>query len=295
MDFKGFKDCSYGSQKTYSADRWSCVGEAGVFLDPLYSYGLDFIGLSNCITVEMISKELRNDLTDDDAKEFNDFYLTLSDNIVQLFNGSYHIFDKPYIMIAKLYWDTGFYWGFFAPISFFQIYKRPGLLSQLDFMKNTLALNLRMQQLFKDWARITPNTRAPDFTAYPHLYSFLSRAHVELARKKDWKQALRGIEKNCRMLEDAVRVWFLKAVEDTMPERLSDIKKQGRLNPYAISLDPSRWEQDGLFEAEPSQTKLMETDIKHYCGDIKPSKWAKAIHLFRLYLWGWTMKSSTQL
>jgi len=293
LDFKCLKDCSYGSHQTYSADRWSCVGEAGVFLDPLYSYGLDFIGLSNCITVEMISRELRNELTQSDVDEFNNFYLTLSENLVQLFNGSYHIFDKPNVLIAKLYWDTGFYWGFFAPISFFQIYKTPEVLFRLTYMKNTLALNLRMQQLFKDWANMIPaDTDAPDFTAYPHLFSFLSRAHVELARKKSRKKALRGIEKNCRMLEDAVRVWFLRAVEDTMPDQLSALKARGRINPYAISLDPKRWEQDGLFKSEPSQTTLMETDIKRYCNEVKPSKWSSALHLFRLYLWGWTMKSS---
>lgn len=293
LDFKCLKNCSYGSQQTYSADRWSCVGEAGVFLDPLYSYGLDFIGLSNCITVEMISRDLRGELRPADVEEFNHFYLTLAENLVQLFNGSYHIFDKPNVLIAKLYWDTGFYWGFFAPLSFFQIYKMPGSLFHLDYMKNTLALNLRMQKLFKDWAERTSNNQAPNFTAYPNLYSFLSRAHVELSRKKTPEKALRGIEKNCRMLEAAARVWFLKAVEDIMPERLSAVKARGRLNPYAISLDPARWDEEGLFDAKPSQSKLMETDIKHYCGEIQPSKWSSVLHLLRLYIWGWKMRPSS--
>jgi len=291
LDFKCFKNCSYGSNQTFSNDRWACVGEAGVFLDPLYSYGLDFIALSNCITVELIMRDFNNDLTQEEVDNFNNFYLTLANNLVQLFNGSYPIFDKPQVMMAKLYWDTGFYWGFFAPLSFFKIYKKPELLSTMQGMKNTLALNLRMQQLFKDWAAMKSAAVAPDFTKYPHLYSYLSRAHVELSRTKSQQQAVKDIEKNCRMLEDVARVWFLRAVEATLPERLGAIKQRGRLNPYAISLDPLRWEEEGLFEAEPATTALMELDIKYYCGEAKPSKVAALFHLFRLYLWGWTMKT----
>ncbi len=291
LDFRCFKNCSYGSHQTFSSDRWACVGEAGVFLDPLYSYGLDFIAMSNNIAVEMITRDYKGDLTPADVDEFNNFYLTLTNNLLQLFNGSYHIFDKGHVMMAKLYWDTGFYWGFFAPLSFFKIFQKPGLISGTNYMKNTLALNLRMQQMFKDWARMPCSTQAPDFTRYPHLYSYLSRAHVELSRNKSQERALRDMEKNCRMLEDVVRVWFLRAVESTMPERVESLKARGRLNPYAVSLDPDRWEGDGLFDSEASSMGLIEKDIKVYCGEIKLSKWASLYHLFRLYLWGWTMKT----
>ena len=291
LDFMCFKNCSYGSTQTFSADRWACVGEAGVFLDPLYSYGLDFIAMSNNIAVEMISRDFQNELSPADVEEFNRFYLTLTYNLKQLFNGSYHIFDKAHVMMAKLYWDTGFYWGFFAPLSFFKIFQKPELLSQMNYMKNTLALNLRMQQLFKDWARMPCSTEAPDFTRYPHLYSYLSRAHVELSRNKSQQRALRDIEKNCKMLEDTARVWFLRAVESTMPERLNAIRSRGCLNPYAVSLNPDRWEADGLFDAAPRSTKLMERDIQVYCGELKLSKISSLYHLFRLYLWGWTMKN----
>lgn len=289
MDFLCFKDCSYGAKQTFSADRWSCVGEAGVFLDPLYSYGLDFLGMSNCITVEMIERELRNELTEKDVDAFNNFYLTLVDNIAQLYNGAYHIFENPDIMLAKLYWDTGFYWGFFAPLSFFQIYKSPELLSRMDGLKNTLALNLRMQQLFKDWARKAGSSKLKGYSPYPHLYSFLSRAHVELSRKKSQRKALCDIENNCRMLEDAARVWFMIAVEETMPDRLDEINGRGRLNPYAISLDPKRWNEEGLFDSEPCRTNIMERDIQFYRGELRTTKLTGLIHLFRLYSWGWKM------
>lgn len=40
---------------------------------------------------------------------------------------------------------------------------------------------------------------------------------------------------------------FLLALEDTMPEKLADFPSKVWLNAWAISLDPERWEADGLF------------------------------------------------
>src|SRR5262249_5749115 len=157
---------------------------------------------------------------------FNKFYLTLANNAVQLFAGAYHVFNRPDALRAKLYWDLAFYWGFFAPLSFFQLYKRPDLLFRLQCMQNTLALNLRMQQLCKDWARMPSAAQVPGYTRYPPLFSFLSRGHFELWRNKSQRRALRDIERNCRMLEDVVRVWFIRAVKDVLPSEASVVEKQ---------------------------------------------------------------------
>ena len=51
LDFLSFKGYSYGSEQVFSRQRWSCVGEAGFFLDPLYSIGNDFICITNTTTV----------------------------------------------------------------------------------------------------------------------------------------------------------------------------------------------------------------------------------------------------
>lgn len=285
LDFKCYKDCSFGSFQTFSADRWACVGEAGVFLDPLYSVGLDFIALSNCITVEMITRDMEDRLSTDNAAAFNKLYLALANNVVQLYAGAYHIFNRADVLQAKLYWDLGFYWGLMAPISFFELYKKPDLLCRLEFVQKTLALNLRMQQLFKDWARMPSSIQVEGFTRYPPLFSFLSRSHLELWRNKSQKQALRDIEKNCRMLEDAARVWFIRAVKGVLPAEAAAVEASKTLNPYAISLDPSQWQREGLFTGMPSDAALMDRDIRYYCREFEQSWSDLARHLLRFYMW----------
>ena len=87
------------------------------------------------------------------------------------------------------------------------------------------------------------------------------------------------------MLEDVARVWFIRAVRDVLPTEAAAVESSGRLNPYAISLDPARWEKEGLFKGTPSRPTLIEKDIRYYCGEINLSWLGLAGHLLRFYAW----------
>lgn len=58
LDFLVIQDFSYGCERVFSPDRWCLTGEAGVFLDPLYSPGSDFIAISNTFITELIERDL---------------------------------------------------------------------------------------------------------------------------------------------------------------------------------------------------------------------------------------------
>jgi hypothetical protein len=47
LDFLFFRHFSYGCKQVFSANRWALTGEAGLFLDPFYSPGSDFIAIAN--------------------------------------------------------------------------------------------------------------------------------------------------------------------------------------------------------------------------------------------------------
>ena len=55
MDFMFLRGFSYGCKQVFSGDRWALTGEAGVFLDPFYSPGSDFIAISNTYICELIA------------------------------------------------------------------------------------------------------------------------------------------------------------------------------------------------------------------------------------------------
>lgn len=57
-DFLILEDFSYGAKRVFSPERWCLTGEAGVFVDPLYSPGSDFIAYSNTIITNLITRDL---------------------------------------------------------------------------------------------------------------------------------------------------------------------------------------------------------------------------------------------
>ena len=57
QDFMFLRDFSYGCKQVFSADRWALTGEAGLFLDPFYSPGSDFIAISNTYVCDLVEKE----------------------------------------------------------------------------------------------------------------------------------------------------------------------------------------------------------------------------------------------
>jgi len=59
LDFKVLRDYSYDCQQVFSENGWGISGEAGVFTDPLYSPGSDFIAINNTLVCQLI-KEASN-------------------------------------------------------------------------------------------------------------------------------------------------------------------------------------------------------------------------------------------
>ena len=58
----------------FSPDRWALVGVPGVFADPFYSPGSDFIAQGNTFTTEII----KSDLEGEDAKTLRRLILQLT-------------------------------------------------------------------------------------------------------------------------------------------------------------------------------------------------------------------------
>ena len=57
QDFLFFRHFSYGCKQVFSGDRWALTGEAGLFLDPFYSPGTDFIAIANTYICELVGRD----------------------------------------------------------------------------------------------------------------------------------------------------------------------------------------------------------------------------------------------
>ena len=62
MDFRVMKKYSHGATKVFDGrDRWCLTGDAGIFLDPLYSSGLDLVAIGNGLITDMVNRDLEGE------------------------------------------------------------------------------------------------------------------------------------------------------------------------------------------------------------------------------------------
>jgi hypothetical protein len=152
QDFLFLRHFSYGCKQVYSADRWALTGEAGLFLDPFYSPGSDFIAISNTYVCDLIEKERAGKSIAAHADIYQQLYFSFYENTLTLYQDQYPIFGDPQVMPVKIAWDYAYYWALLAPLFFGKRQTELALLSRLKpaFARGR-ALNLAMQRLLRDW------------------------------------------------------------------------------------------------------------------------------------------------
>jgi flavin-dependent dehydrogenase len=156
QDFAFFKRFSYGCKQVFSADRWALTGEAGLFLDPFYSPGSDFIAISNTYITELIAMDRRGDNLNARAQIFDQLFHSFYDSTMALYLEQYALFGDPEVLPVKVVWDYTFYWGVLAQF-FFQ--NRLTDLSSLAALRTELAecqqLNREVQAFLRQWSRLS--------------------------------------------------------------------------------------------------------------------------------------------
>lgn len=152
MDFQVLKHFSYGCSQLFSPQRWAITGEAGVFPDPLYSPGADYIAIGNTYVCALIERELRGRPFAALAKTFEEHYRLFFENSMRIYQDQYSLFGNPGVMTVKLFWDYAVYWAFPA-FSFCQGRMTDlASLAQVSPLAHQIGdLNARMQVFFRCW------------------------------------------------------------------------------------------------------------------------------------------------
>ena len=112
-DFRVMKKYSHGATKVFDGrDRWCLTGDAGVFLDPLYSSGLDLVAIGNGLITDMIVRELDGEDVVARAQISDSLFRSLTEMWLAVYQDQYTLMGTPTVMSAKIIWDVAFYWGF---------------------------------------------------------------------------------------------------------------------------------------------------------------------------------------
>ena len=152
QDFMFLRHFSHGARQVFSGERWAITGEAGVFLDPFYSPGSDFIAISNTYICELIEADRAGKPIEAMAQLYQQLYFSFYENTLTLYQDQYRLFGDSQVMPLKIIWDYTYYWSLLAPLFFSgHLASLPVLGTLRPLFGQARMLNLGIQALLRDW------------------------------------------------------------------------------------------------------------------------------------------------
>jgi flavin-dependent dehydrogenase len=248
-DFLKVEDFAYSCQRVFSPDRWALTGVAGVFADPFYSPGSDYIAEGNTYITDMVVRDLSGEDVRRRALSFNAAYLGRFDTAIEYtYTNQYEAWGNAQVMTAKLLWEFAAYWATVVmPFN-------NGQMTNLDYPKlvsdetndRIYPMTGRIQKLFLDWNALGQREWRNAFISNSSFDGFW-QMHEDLHLPLDAEGIKEKLAVDAEILEAMAVVIFHKALE-MLPDH--SIDADTKVNPTAISLHPDRWERDGLFRGD---------------------------------------------
>lgn len=153
QDFAWLRRFSYGCKQMFSASRWALTGEAGVFLDPFYSPGSDFIAIANTYITDLVARTQRGGAIEARATMYERLFQSFYDSMLSIYRDQYQIFGSPAVLPVKIIWDYTYYWGVLCQIFFQNRLTDVTALGELrELLNASRQLNTAMQKLLRQWS-----------------------------------------------------------------------------------------------------------------------------------------------
>ncbi|MFT5612147.1 MAG: flavin-dependent dehydrogenase [Polaribacter sp.] len=150
LDYVVINDYSLSCKRMFSDQRWGITGEAGVFADPFYSPGSDFIALNNSFISHLVSEDMLSRDIRMQSQLFQSFNQSFFDNTLSLYTGQYGGFGDRRMMSLKLVWDYAFYWGVLSLLFFKSAITDVVLMRELNpILRKAQMHNQHAQALFR--------------------------------------------------------------------------------------------------------------------------------------------------
>lgn len=251
MDFKFLRHYAHDCKQVYSRERWCITGIAGAFQDPLFSFGGDMIAYSNTFVTDLIARDFAGEDIGARTDLYNDIFLNQAmGTTFTLFEGKYPLIGNPQVFAVSVHWTTCWYWAVFANLFLHDKLTEISFLSSIsEESQRAHRLMRQMQSFFIDWHRLAGNADHSDYFIPYCCHKWIRQLHCELTAEWTDEEFVQKYKANVANLEElACEIFWMGA------RALPDPPERRPIDPYAISLKPERWEEDGLFDAAPRQS-----------------------------------------
>ena len=236
-DFRVMKHYSHGASRVYDAgERWCLTGDSGIFLDPLYSSGLDLVAIGNGLITDMITRELDGENVVARSAISDSLFRSLTDMWLNIYHDQYILMGSPIVMSAKVIWDIAFYWGFLGFVysndRFVTVADDPEVVPHLEGL---IKLSNRMQLFFREWAAVE---RAQPTSEFVDLYSplnFMVLLHTAMMGKSPDFTA--QFDANVRLLRQLAG----QLIETVLTEKCRDFSEDD------VMQQAQAWQRDSFL------------------------------------------------
>lgn len=284
----GFRDFALDCSRAISGDRWGLTGEAGRFLDPLYSSGTDFIAVHNTLLVnamqardpaERLARCRRHDL----------LARVLYEGFVPGFTTGYAALGDQEAFTLKYAWELSVYFSFYVFPFINGLFTSARFVPPfLDRFSRLGAVNRGLQEVltgFARWKRMRPPPAAPvrfELSRLPALSRALENLQITTTDEKEALAILDAQIEDCLELArfvaahvaavvagDPAAVHSREFVEGIDLQRLAFDPEAmpGRRHPVGDRDRPWRWGFDpAIFE--PFRPPAAEGTASVATGDL---------------------------
>jgi 2-polyprenyl-6-methoxyphenol hydroxylase-like FAD-dependent oxidoreductase len=199
-DFRVMKNYSHGAAKVYDGrERWCLTGDSGIFLDPLYSSGLDLVAIGNGLITDMITRNLDGENVVARSGISDSLFRSLTDMWLAVYCNQYPLMGSPAVMSAKVIWDIAFYWGFLGFLysngRFVSVADDPEVVPHLEGL---IDLSNRMQRFFREWAAVESARPSARFVDLYSPLNFMVTLHTAMMGKSP--EFTKQFDANARLL-----------------------------------------------------------------------------------------------
>ena len=203
MDFLALKHYSHEVERVFSGEgRWCLTGDAGIFIDPLYSPGSDFIGIANGFVCDLIRRDLLGEVVAPIADQYDQAYRSLARTYLVTYYRQYALMGDARVMTSKIVWDFVMYWGGVALLFFRDKLKDPEFMDLVRPRLERFAYaNIGMQAFFRKWADASVREPRPGvFVDYSEL-DFLAELNRNLQEEYDDGALLAQLDRNLGLVQ----------------------------------------------------------------------------------------------
>jgi flavin-dependent dehydrogenase len=272
VDHLCLRTYSHGVGRAWSENRWAMVGEAGAFVDPLYSPGTDFIALANCFTLEMLHVDAAGGDLKVKASQLNNHYRSMVQATMELFRNAAPVYGHPSAMATKVFWDNFAYWTYTC--QFFQQdlckldnegFAPFGAVGQRFF-----GLGNQVQKLLTAWSELAPEGQEVRFYGAPHFPSVLIDAHIQMGEKMSHGELLEYMQMRLPQAEEMAGEIVLRVVQLLGPDLAKQALEQANFKAWGIQLSSDRIAAEKrIGHARRKQLSHIARDVERTLGKVK--------------------------